>query len=147
MPVAVARAGRFASEEYAISAGFFKSHVHVTNQIKGGGTGVTEVRITFAGNVIPLIQFHTRFSRDGGVTATVKKGGGTLSSAFIVNAGHGTGVYERTTSRRLPIEQKFGPSAAHMMMDENVVRDMDEHIVEVFNQRMEHEITRILNGW
>ena len=33
------------------------------------------------------------------------------------------------------------------MEDEEVTKMMEEHIVETFNQRIEHEIDRILNGW
>ena len=113
----------------------------------GGSMGVSSVRILFAGQVIPLIEFQTRFSRNGGVSTVVKKGGGgVLSHAFIANIG-GTNVYERITTKRFPVEKKFGPSAAHMMMDGTVEQNMDKHITNVFNERIEHEITRILNGW
>lgn len=146
---AKSKAGSFASSRYYISAGGFKSHVKDKITMSGGNSsgGVTGVKLTFAGNVIRLIEFNTRFSRNGGVAVNVKKGGGgTITQGFIANAGR-LGVFERIGPSRLPIEQKFGPSAAHMMEDEEVTKMMEEHIVETFNQRIEHEIDRILNGW
>ena len=141
------QAGRFAAEQYTISKGQFMSHIRSKTIQKGGHLGVDSVQIIFAGQVIPLIEFHTRFSKDGGVSTSVKRGGGgVLSHAFIANIG-GTSVFERITTRRFPVEKKYGPSAAHMMMNETVVENMDEHITSVFNERIEHEITRILNGW
>jgi len=34
-----------------------------------------------------------------------------------------------------------------MMQNENVTQMMENRIVSVFNERIEHEITRVLNGW
>ena len=141
------KAGKYASEQYVLSQSGFKAHVRDKVFIEGGAGGVTGIRLVFAGNVIRLIEFNAKFSRDGGVAVSVKRGGGgTLSHAFFANTGR-TGVYERVGSSRLPIEQKFGPSAAHMMMDETVQKNMEDQIVKVFNERIEHEITRVLNGW
>lgn len=146
---AKSKAGSFASSRYYISAGGFKSHVVDKITMEGGSSsgGVTGVRLTFAGSVIRLIEFQTKFSKDGGVAVAVKKGdGGVLQHAFIANTGM-LGVYERVGSSRLPIEQKYGPSAAHMMEDEEVTKKMENEIVDTFNTRIEHEIDRILNGW
>jgi hypothetical protein len=146
---AKAKAGTFASSRYYISAGGFKGHVVDKIAMEGGAHagGVTGVKLTFAGSVIRLIEFNTRFSRDGGVAVSVKRGsGGVIANGFIANTGR-FGVYERVGPSRLPIEQKFGPSAAHMMMDEQVTSKMEQQIVETFNERIDHEIDRILNGW
>lgn len=141
------KAGQFASERYNITQGAFKGHVKDKMYIEGGIGGVVSVKLIFAGNVIPLIEFNSRFSKSGGVAVSVKRGGGgVLSHAFIANISR-IGVYERITTRRFPVEQKYGPSAAHMMMDENVDQKMEQQIVSVFNERIEHEITRVLNGW
>lgn len=144
---AKSKAGKFASEQYVISQGGFKAHVRDKMFVNGGGTGVSGVRLVFAGSVIKLIEFGTRFTKDGDVAVSVKRGGGgTLSHAFIPE-NMALGVYERVGSSRLPIEQKYGPSAAHMMMDGTVTQNMEDEIVTVFNDRIEHEINRILNGW
>lgn len=141
------KAGQYVAAEYTIGQGGFKSHVKDKTYIEGNGGGVASVKLVFAGSVIPLIEFSTRYSKNGGVAVSVKKGGGgTLDHAFIANASR-IGVYERVTSSRLPIEQKYGPSAAHMMENESVEQKMEQQVVTVFNERIEHEITRILNGW
>ena len=91
------QAGRFAAEQYTISKGQFMAHVRAKTIQHGGHMGVDSVQILFAGQVIPLIEFRTRFSKDGGVSASVKKGGGgVLSHAFIANIG-GISVFERIT--------------------------------------------------
>lgn len=139
--------GRFAAEQYTISKGQFMSHVRTKTKLSGGSGGVASARILFAGSVIPLIEFQTRFSKEGGVTVSVKKGGGgNLAHAFVANIG-GTNIYERVGKARFPVEKKYGPSAAHMMAEETVVENMEHVIVDTFNSRIEHEITRVLNGW
>ena len=148
---AVKESGQLATKRYTISASTFKSHVQTKYHIHYGGGklsgGVVSCEISFAGSVIPLIQFSTRFSKEGGVNVTVKRGGGgNLAHAFVANLG-GANIYERLGKPRFPIEKKYGPSAAHMMMEENVQEDMANLIADTFNSRIEHEITRILNGW
>lgn len=146
---AKAKAGTFASQRYYITAGGFKSHVKDKMTLEGGAHagGVTGVKLVFAGSVIRLIEFNTKFSKDGGVAVSVKKGGGGVISGGFIPENMRLGVFERVGSSRLPIEEKFGPSAAHMMMDEEVTRNMENQIVSVFNDRIEHEIDRVLNGW
>ena len=148
---AVKESGSFASKRYAISAAGFKSYVKTKYHIHYGGGkltgGVVSCEISFAGSVIPLIEFNTRFSKEGGVNVTVKRGeGGTLAHAWVANMG-GINIYERLGKSRFPVEKKYGPSAAHMMMEETVQESMSKAVAETFNSRIDHEITRILNGW
>ena len=42
------------------------------------------------------------------------------------------------------MEQKYGPSTGHMMQDDGVSDKLTERRVEVFDSRIEHEISRIL---
>ena len=143
----MSQAGGYASGAYNISSGAFKSHVKSKIMMSGGSGGVTSVRLTFSGSVIRLIEFKTGFSKDGGVSVSVKKGGGAvLTRAFVGNFGR-HGIYERVGKGKYALQELYGPSAAHMMMDAGVIQKMDQHITEVFNSRIEHEISRILNGW
>lgn len=135
------KAGRFASARYQISAGQFKSHT--TETVKGEGTAM--MSITFAGAVIPLKEFKVR-SGAAGVYARAKQGGGTIHRGFI-DAKLGGGVFERKGTARLPIEQKYGPATAQMMNDDEVKTEMDQTILETYEERMAHEVDRILNGW
>ena len=142
-----AKAGQFASEEYFISSGGFKGHVTDKVSVDSGG-GSVSVKIEFAGTVIPLIEFQTVVS-NGGVSAHVRKdsGGGMITNAFFGRIGGRTGVYQRAGKDRYPIKKLYSVSSAHMMQHPEVIEKMDERITEVFADRIEHEITRILNGW
>ena len=142
------QAGKYASDNYNITKSGFTSHVRITNDMKGGSAGVTSVELSFYGSVIRLMEFHPRFASGGGVSVSVKKGGGgSIHKAFIPTMRSGMGVYERVGKARLPIAQKYGPSTAHMMQNENVVEAMSQHIEEVFEDRIEHEINRILSNY
>lgn len=105
--------------------------------------------ITFAGHVIPLITFSVNYNRNGLVTTSVKRHGvnAALKHAYVTNLGHGLGVFERETPVRESSKQLFGPSMAHMMAEESVVDKVTEAAQRTIDNRVEQEITRILNGY
>lgn len=143
------KAGQFAAAEYAISKGSFMRNVTEKTVISGGAVGVAEMKISYAGNVLPLLTFNTKFGRDGRVQTQVKRNGGaaSLEHAFVARVYGPAAVFERLGSSRLPVEQKFGPSTAHMMQSDQVVEQMEKTVQETFDSRMDHEILRVLNGW
>lgn len=143
------RSGQYAAEEYTIRKGDFMSNVHQKTHIGSEGGGVVSLSISYAGNVLPLLTFRTRYSRSGKMQTQVKRDGvaTTLDRVFAARVYGPTRAFERVGDERFPIEQKFGPSTAHMMQNPLVVEKMDETIKETFDRRLEHEITRILNGW
>lgn len=78
------------------------------------------------------------------------KGGGTpFEDAFIaqMRSGHNIGVFERETRKRFPIEEKMGLSAAQMVGNEKVIETLEEEAQQLVNQRLEHEINRLLSGY
>lgn len=140
------KAGQFAAAHYTINKGTFMGNTRVRTRLGGDSAGVTSVNITFAGAVLPLITFSTRFSK-GGLSVTVKKGqGGNLVNAFIIQR-RNNNIFERLGDERYPVEKKYGPSTAHMMQNDQVVEQMEKTIYDTFEKRFEHEITRVLNGW
>jgi len=143
------KAGQFAAAEYSISKGDFMRNVSEKTRVSGGAGGVASMSISFLGNVLPLLSFNTKFSRDGLVQTQVKRNGGaaTLEHAFVASIFGQAAVFERVGSPRFPVEQKFGPSTGHMMQNEKVVEKMDETIRDTYEKRIEHEILRVLNGW
>ena len=143
------RAGQFAAAEYTINNGTFMRNVTQKTRITGGAGGVVDMSIGFAGTVLPLLSFNTKFSNSGLVQTQVKRNGGaaTLERAFVANIFGSTAVFERVGAPRFPVEQKYGPSTGHMMQNEQVVEKMDETIRATFDSRVEHEILRVLNGW
>ena len=71
-----------------------------------------------------------------------------MESAYVADLGrYGVGVFERLTSRRATSQQLFGPSVAHMMENENVLEQVEGSAQETVDKRLEHEISRILNGY
>ena len=142
-------AGRFAAEEYTINKGTFMSRCKIKTSVAGGSGGATSVSITFAGSVIPLIEFNTRYARGGKLSTQVKRTGGAeiLDHAFIAPVYGSTQAHEHIYGTRGPVETLYGPSTGHMMQNDNVIEKMDRVIAETFDQRIDHEMSRILNGW
>ncbi len=147
--MAKTRAGQYAAEEYTINKGDFMRNVHQKSSISSEAGGAVSLGISYAGNVLPLLTFNTRYSKNGKLQTQVKRGGAAamLDHAFAARVYGPVGVFERVGEKRFPVEQKFGPSTAHMMQNEAVVEKMDEVVRDTFERRLEHEITRVLNGW
>lgn len=138
-------------------------------RIQKAGTGNLAGFVRFAGYKIPLYKFKVSPKQPGGkklVRASVKKGGGAVfESAFIaaMKSGH-VGVFERTgeqgiagrlaktktpggTMHTEKLEEKMGLSAAQMAGQEAVSRQVQEEAQRLVNERLEHEIDRLLNGY
>lgn len=77
-------------------------------------------RIAATGSPIPLIHFKARGPEPsrgkGRVTYNVGQGRKELPGGFITTVGIGghRGVFVRRTKARLPIDERFGPSVAHV---------------------------------
>ena len=156
---ALARAGQSArtvaakavTKEYAISYSQFTSRTRNINHFKNaGGGGSLQVVFGYAGKVIPLVQFDTSLTKGGAVSSRVKRSSTkeTLDHAFIARMrGKHTGVYERTTPSRFPVRELFGPATPQMIYSNEEVMDaVEEKIVETYEKRIDHEVSRILNG-
>jgi len=99
--------------------------IKVRTQSSDGGIVGT---VLFAGHKIPLYRFN--------VSPTIPIQRATVSAAVL--AGNG----------RTPFQDAFiGPSTAQMAGNSIVLADVEEKAQEVINKRVEHEITRILNGY
>lgn len=138
-------AAKAVTQEYVLSQSMFRSNTRIVSKEHGG-----EINILFKGNVIPLLQFDTTVSNDGRVSTRVKRAESkkAIENAFVAQVGKHTGLFERETEGRFPIKELFGPSTAQMMYSNDAVKaEMSEKMAETFDKRIEHEITRILNGW
>lgn len=137
-------------------------------RIQKASTGNLAGFVRFAGYKIPLYKFKVSPRQPGSgqlVSASVKKGGGAVfESAFIAAMGNGhVGVFERTgeqgiesrKSKRTPqgtlhtekIKEIMGLSAAEMAGQGTVSRQVQEEAQKLVNERLEHEIDRLLNGY
>ena len=107
--------------------------------------------ISFSGAKIPLYKFHVTPKTPGTgqfVNAGVMKGGGrTFQSAFIAQMASGhLGIFERDSKPRFPVEEIMGLAAAQMVGNEKIIEPLEEEAQKLVNERLEHEIERLLGG-
>lgn len=145
------QAARYVSAKYNIKQKDFRANTKIKTKVTGTSSSVTSVTITYAGCVLPLKTFATKGGKavttTSGISVSVKRGSSeTLNHAFIVEKFENN-IFERTGRQSYPIEKLFGPSTPHMLSDGDIVQQMASLAEDTFNSRVEHEITRILNGW
>lgn len=138
------------TQEYTISSSEFLANTRNINNITRSSDGGVSISFGYRGNVIPLIKFDTRVDRSGRVRTHVMRSTArvSLERAFRAKMGNHIGIYERLTDARHPVEEKFGPATPQMMYsNEDVLDSIEDKMAETYQQRIEHEITRLLNGW
>jgi Prophage minor tail protein Z (GPZ) len=100
-----------------------------------------EVKLSASAKRIPLAKFAARQTRKG-VSYNLGAGGGgrkVLAHSFIATVGSGhTGVFTRKTAKRLPIDQKFGPSIGGVLA--RYRRQGIAKMRETFDARLAHEL-------
>ncbi|MCM1059664.1 MAG: phage tail protein [Eubacterium sp.] len=116
------------------------------------GPSKLEAAISFGGNLIPLMKFNVnpKQPQKKTVSASVLSSGGKtrLIHAYVANLGkYGVGVFERETSERDSSKQLYGPSAAHLVENKEVLNSIQTAAMNTIDKRIEHEISRILNGY
>ena len=120
-------------------------------QLQKASTGNLAGYIRFSGVKIPLYKFKVSPKQPGSgqrVKASVKKGGGAVfDSAFVAAVKSGMGVLERDGKPRLPISEIMGLSAAQMVGEQTVSTELQEEAQRTVNERLDHEIDRLLNGY
>ncbi len=141
------QSSKYIRETYNIMQKDIKSSSNM--KMKKANSSDLAGEIEFAGNLIPLIKFNTKGSKKNGVLANVEKGSSfRLKEAYIANLGkYSVGVFERETKKRESSKEVYGPSTSHMMDNENVISKVEKAAQETIDKRVEHEITRILNGY
>ena len=93
---------------------------------------------------------RTKVDRSGRVVTRVKKSSArqALDHAFEAKMGSHYGIYERQGEKRFPVKELFGPATPQMMYSNEVVMDsIEAKMASTYEERIEHEITRVLNGW
>ena len=143
-------AKRSVTKEYAINQSEFLARTQNVNHfIRQSDSGISVV-FGFRGNVIPLMKFNTRVNNNGQVVTQVKRSGAaaTLDRAFAAQMGGHRGIYERIGAERFPVRELFGPATPQMMYSNEAVTDeMEDKMVKTYENRIDHEILRVLNGW
>jgi len=141
--------GRKAREMYVV-----KSKA-VTDQVvlRRGSASNLSSELRWKGRNIPLMQFRTNpkspSARPRALKAAVKRAGGNkkVDGAFIarMRSGH-VGVFRRSSRKRLPIEELYGPAVPVMLNNPEVVEQLERVAVEEMEKRFEHEMNRRLGG-
>jgi len=167
--------GRVIRERYAISQANLRSeqNIKVRYTFRDG----VQAEILFAGRKIPLYRYNGTSPKqpttDPGRTITaiihgqwktlhpsVPAAGHLLNgtspvrfdSAFVARmpSGH-TGIFERTggstSTKGDAIRELMGLSVPQMLGNEHVTEKLANETMAKFDERLGHEVDRILNGW
>lgn len=134
---------------YKIKHGDLTSNQNI--KMSKAGPSKLEAAISFNGNLIPLIKFDVspKQPQRKTVSASVLKSGGRkqLIHAYVANLKYGVSAFERETSKRDSSRQLYGPAAAVMVENQSVLENIQQAVTETIDKRVEHEISRILNGY
>ncbi len=108
-------------------------------------------QIRASGPVTPIMKFDVRPTSPNSdqVTARVLRQGSRkkINNGFIARSGNGhVNVFTRVGRSRLPIQGRYGPSIAQMMAKDVLIEDIIDRGQTVLNNRLEHEINRLLRG-
>lgn len=156
-------------KKYAIGIASIRANQNIKTDYKYGG-GVITATITFNGNKIPLYRYDgaspkvptvqkDRFTYVdiGGTVKRVHPGVAArghqftstsptrFDNAFVaqMKSGH-IGIFERDGES---IQEMMGSSVAQMVGNEEVRDTLVEQAYEKFDERLDHEMLAILNGW
>lgn len=159
-------AGKAVRQTYHISAGDFNSRGYMKyNSVSQGGDGIVG-SIEYSGGVIPLIRFKVspntpkrkktpsaavlkasslvKFGRENNVFVQQMKSGhiGILErKSGEYSASRGSGQNKHTEK----LKELLSPAVPQMVGNDEVMQTVEERVNEVINQRIDHEIERLLN--
>ncbi len=141
-------ASKKAREQYNIKAKDVNATINITKASKSSLGAV----VKSVGERIPLIKFKVSPSNARSknkpkvLKVSVKKGGlKELVGAFVADV-NGNKVFKRTSKSRLPIQQLYGPAVPQMLGTDNAREYIENEYTKVFDQRLDHEIQRIMEG-
>ncbi len=145
-----AAVAREVNRDYSLNTSDFKKYTKSSQHIQKSGDEIS-VGLSFRGFHVPLIRFNAKITSSGLYRVQVKRNtaGETLKHVFraTMDSGH-IGLFERYGSSRLPIKQMFGPSVPQMLgANPTLASTVGDNVRKVFEERMEHETTALLNGW
>lgn len=123
--------------------------------LKKGSTKNPGATVTITGSRIPLIQFKGTSQTKTGVGYRIEPGGSRekIREAFITPFAHSAsghtreGVFARSTKRRLPIHELFGPSVPHALEEhpqvfKGVIAHAQQRFEKEIASQIEYEISK-----
>lgn len=132
--------------KYHVKAG----DIQKTLKIKRASAAKLSAEVRSTGSPISLEKFKVSPKtvnprRKTQLKIAIKKNGTKqILGAFIADV-NGNKVFKRVGKNRLPIDKLFGPSVPQMADEEGVVDVVNTKAAETYEQRLEHEINRILS--
>lgn len=153
MQTARGRVWKTVHEEYTVKKSAFLRETKI--RLYRANKEAIGAGLEFKGHLIPLIDYNVKGYRAHEKRAVrlakveVFRGAEErLRHAYIANLGtYGEAVFERLAPRRDTSSQLYGPSAAHMAGNAAVIDDVSKAAQQTFDDRLEHEIDRILRGY
>lgn len=153
-------AGKMVRQTYHISAGDFNSRGYMRyNSVTKNGDGIIG-SIEYSGGVIPLMKFKVSPSTPKKRTtpsAAVLKASSLVKfnrqkNVFVaqMKSGH-IGIMERqkgtvsSATGKEKLKELLSPAVPQMVGNEKVMQNVEERVNEVINQRIEHEMERLLS--
>ena len=137
-------------EEYTVKQSAFYRETKITT-VRANSRSPSAA-VNFTGHLIPLIDYkHSQSGQRSARTIKTEVLTGEpkdLRHAYIADLGrYGPSVFERLTPARNSSSALYGPAAAHMVRNGEVLEKMDKAAMETFEKRLEHEVDRILRGY
>ncbi|KAB8126910.1 hypothetical protein F9U64_19000 [Gracilibacillus oryzae] len=159
MPMVVARSiNRAAESARTQGSKFVRETYRIKNRsaldkikIKKAFPSELMADINVNGRTLSVSNFHVRANqpfpnRGRYATVRVKKGsGGKVPGSFVLTTSSGyTNVFTRVSKARYPLKSLHGPSLPQMLGGEEGIEVMESKATEVLDQRLDHEINRLL---
>jgi hypothetical protein len=124
-----------------------------TIKIQKAHPGNLQANVKSVGSPLSLIKFKVEPNRPQPkrktpILVSVKKGSRKpFEGGFVAQMGNGhNNVFARTTKKRFPIKNFYGPSIPKMIGSDSVSRAVEDRAMEILDTRLEHEISQMLGG-
>ncbi len=168
--------GKEIREEYAVSQKNLRPEQSMRVNWQYNGSSI-EATVLFSGHKIPLYRYDGTYPKvptpDTSKKLPVIVGGKwrivlpsiathahqkkstsptKFEHAFVatMESGH-TGIFERTggvtSNSKDEIVEIMGKAIPEMLENENVKQGLSDYMVKKFDERLDHEVNAILNGW
>lgn len=135
-------------ETYQVKAGDVRKTIKITK----ASPARLEMLMVSRGSSLPLIKFRTTprnvpTRQPRVLKAQVKKSGGKkpIPGAFVakMRSGH-VGVFMRSSKKRLPVNELYGPAVPVMLNEEGVQEHLQQEAQRRMADRLDHEMNRVL---
>lgn len=132
-----AQASRRIRERYNLKAGAIRAQMRISRANRGRLTA----EVIASGRPIPLIEFSARQTRKGVSVQVIRGRRKVRLHAFVakMRTGH-VGVFERTSSKRLPIRELFSVSLPSAFTQKEILTSIEQVAVERFRIELEREL-------